>query len=82
MPLFKKMMINDKGIQVKAAQELLKKAGSSIKVNGIYSIGMVSAVRAFQKKNGLKVTGIIDTVTWKKLMAVKPKKIVKMAGKK
>ena len=82
MPIFKKMMLNDKGAQIKVAQELLKKAGSTIKVTGIFSIGMLSAVRAFQKKNNLKVTGVIDNATWKKLMAVKAKKTVKMAGKK
>lgn len=82
MAFFKKMKINDGGPNVKTAQELLKKAGSSIEVNGIYSIGMVSAVRSFQRKNGLKVTGIIDAETWKKLVAVKAKKSVKMAAKK
>ena len=82
MPIFKKMVLNDKGPQIKVAQELLKKAGSAIKVTGVFSIGMLSAVRAFQKKNGLKATGIIDNATWKKLMAVKTKKNVKMAGKK
>ena len=82
MAFFKKMKINDEGPNVKAAQELLKRAGSSIKVNGIYSVGMMSAVRSFQRKNGLKVTGIIDSDTWKKLVAVKAKKSVKMAGKK
>ena len=82
MPIFKKMVLNDKGPQIKVAQELLKKAGSTIKITGVFSIGMLSAVRAFQKKNGLKVTGIIDNATWKKLMSVKTKKNVKMAGKK
>ena len=82
MPIFKKMSLNDKGSQIKVAQELLKKAGSTIKVTGVFSIGMLSAVRAFQKKNSLKVTGVIDNATWKKLMAIKTKKNVKMAGKK
>lgn len=80
--MFKKMKINDEGVQVKEAQELLKKAGSTIKVTGVFSIGMYAAVKAFQKKNGLKVTGIIDSVTWKKLQAVKTRKIVKMGPKK
>lgn len=52
---------------VKKAQELLQKKGSTIKVTGRYTIGMVSAVKAFQKKNGLKVTGAIDQATWDKL---------------
>lgn len=49
------------------AQKLLAKAGSRIKPNGIYSIGMVTAVKAFQKKNGLPVTGEIDAKTMNKL---------------
>ena len=58
---------NDKGTDVKLAQQMLAKLGSTIKPSGIYSIGMVSAVKSFQKKNGLKVTGVIDTKTWDKL---------------
>ena len=80
--MFKRIKINDKGPQVKEAQELLKKAGSTIKVTGVYTIGMYSAVKAFQKKNGLKPTGSIDAMTWKKLQAVKVKKPIKMAPKK
>ena len=58
---------NDKGTDVKIAQQMLAKLGSTIKPSGIYSIGMVSAVKSFQKKNGLKITGVIDTKTWDKL---------------
>ena len=47
-------------------------AGSTIKPVKTYTIGMFSAVKAFQKKNGLAVTGIVDKKTWDKLMAVKP----------
>ena len=57
----------DTGMTVKEAQELLVKCGSTIKPNGDFSIGMVSAVKAFQRKNGLKVTGKVDSATWKKL---------------
>lgn len=65
----------DKGKNVEDAQIALQKAGSKIKINGEYTIGMVTAVKAFQKKNKLKVTGIIDQTTWEKLCAVKaPKK--------
>lgn len=77
--MFKKLKLNCEGPKVKEAQQLLRKAGSTIKVTGFYSIGMYAAVKAFQKRNGLKVTGEIDSATWKKLQAVK---IVKMAPKK
>ena len=59
----------DENKDVQEAQKLLQMAGSSIKVNGVYSIGMVTAVKSFQKKNGLSVTGKIDTKTMNKLKA-------------
>lgn len=62
---------NDQGIEVVEAQRYLKKAGSTIKVTGIFTIGMLSAVKSFQKKNGLKVTGQIDKATFEKLAALK-----------
>ena len=53
---------------VEDAQKALQKAGSTIKVNGKFTIGMTSAVKAFQKKNKLKVTGQVDAKTMAKLM--------------
>ena len=64
---FIKMAYGETGGRITKAQKLLAKAGSSIKPNGIYSIGMVSAVKAFQKKHGLPVTGVIDAKTMNKL---------------
>lgn len=64
---FIKMGYGEVGGRVTKAQKLLAKAGSSIKANGIYSIGMVTAVKAFQKKHGLPVTGVIDAKTMNKL---------------
>lgn len=88
---FVKMVYGDSGEQVKKAQELLAKAGSSIKANGQFSIGMKTAVKNFQKKNGLAETGEIDAKTMKKLEefdkpakktpAVKATKPVKVAKK-
>ena len=54
-------------------------AGSKIKPVKNYTIGVYSAVKAFQKKNGLSATGVVDKKTWDKLMAVKP---VPKRGKK
>lgn len=64
---FIKMVYGEKSDRVKKAQKLLAKAGSSIKPNGVYSIGMVTAVKAFQKKHKLEVTGVIDAKTMNKL---------------
>lgn len=64
---FVKMAYGEVGARITKAQKLLIKAGSSIKPNGIYSIGMVSAVKAFQKKHKLPVTGVIDAKTMNKL---------------
>ena len=68
------------GVKVKECQKQLQYAGSKIKADGKYGIAMVSAVRAFQKKNGLAISGIIDAKTFKKLSAVK--KPVKKTAKK
>ena len=54
-------------------QKLLQKAGSKIQINGKFTIGMRTAVESFQRKNKLRVTGIIDARTWEKLNA-KPEK--------
>lgn len=64
---FVKMVYGEVGARITKAQKLLIKAGSSIKPNGVYSIGMVSAVKAFQKKHKLPVTGVIDAKTMNKL---------------
>lgn len=79
MVKFTSIKYGDKGIKVKECQRQLQYAGSTIKADGKFSIGMVSAVRSFQKKNNLPVTGVIDSKTFKKLLAVKP---VKKTSKK
>lgn len=64
---FIKMAYGEAGARITKAQKLLARAGSSIKPNGVYTIGMVSAVKAFQKKHKLPVTGVIDAKTMNKL---------------
>jgi len=49
------------------AQQMLRKLGSAVQVTGVWSIGMKSAIRSFQKKYGLEITGELDKKTWKKL---------------
>lgn len=72
--VFKPIKLGAKGKAVSDIQKLLQKAGSTIKVNGEFGIGMLSAVKSFQKKNGLKVTGVVDKKTLDKLATFKKKK--------
>lgn len=51
--------------------ELLRAHGSTIKDTDKFTIGVKTAVKAFQKKNGLEETGIVDRKTWRKLKAKK-----------
>ena len=70
MATTKVMKYGATGEDVKTMQKALQKTGSTIKVTGEFTIGMVSAVKSFQKKNGLKVTGEIDAKTKAKLDAL------------
>ena len=49
------------------AQKWLQGLGSSVKVNGKWSIGMKTAVYSFQRKYNIPVTGELDKITWKTL---------------
>lgn len=51
-------------------QQLLSRWGSKVKTDGKYTIGTLSAVKNYQKKNGLEVTGVCDEKTWQALMKV------------
>jgi peptidoglycan hydrolase-like protein with peptidoglycan-binding domain len=65
----------DTGLAVARVQKLLAKTGSKIQETGKFTIGMVSAIKSFQKKAGLKVTGKLDKLTMDALKAYKaPKK--------
>lgn len=65
----KPVKMGEKGEIVKGIAELLSKHGSTIKVTDVFTIGMRSAVIAFQKKHGLPATGVVDKKTWTKLNA-------------
>lgn len=65
------------GKEVEKYQKLLQAAGSGIKVTGEFGIGMASAIRSFQKKNELEVTGKLDAKTMKKLEETASKKAPK-----
>lgn len=64
----------DEGKEVLKYQKLLQKTGSTIKANGVFSIGMVSAIKAFQKKSKLPKTGKLDAKTAAALEKVKTTK--------
>ncbi len=53
--------------QVEAVQEALNKAGFKLKVDGLIGKETRVALKEFQKKNGLKVTGKIGKTTLAKL---------------
>jgi len=59
-----------KGSAVKQLQQRLKELGYyNSTIDGEYGSGTVSAVKAFQKKNGLTQTGTADATTLKKVYA-------------
>ena len=56
-----------KGDAVKELQTLLASHGSSLTIDGIFGSGTLSAVKAFQKRMGLVVDGVVGPKTWKAL---------------
>lgn len=57
-----------KGEIVVQLQDLLARNGSSVRISGAYDIGTESAVKAFQRRRMLKITGIADPDTWDQLL--------------
>lgn len=61
------------GQQVADAQKLLKNLNYySYNIDGLFGNRTNQAVFNFQKQNNLRVTGIIDEATWKKLHSLNP----------
>lgn len=58
----------DRGDLVYQLQDMLAGAGSGLTVDGIFGIGTLSAVKSFQKRNGLDVDGVVGPKTWAKLL--------------
>ena len=58
----------DKSPYVSDLQNMLIKKGAAIKADGDFGPATETAVKAFQQKNGLPITGSIDTDTLNKLM--------------
>ena len=67
--------VGDKGSAVRSVQKRLKKLGYlDGEVDGDYGNGTKKAVLAFQKRNGLKQTGSVNSATLKKLNSSSAKK--------
>lgn len=61
--------LGDSGTGVEQIQTALKAHGYNIGVDGKFGSVTDKAVRDFQKKNGLKVDGIVGPKTWAKLQS-------------
>jgi Putative peptidoglycan binding domain len=57
------------------AQEHLKGAGESLRINGAYKRATVRAVKGFQRSKRLAVDGKIGAKTWRLLLAERPKMV-------
>ena len=60
---FKPFKVGAKGSSVKKVQEAL-----GLKADGSFGSGTEKAVKDFQKKNSLPVTGVVDITTYKKIL--------------
>ncbi len=49
---------------VRVIQQRIVDLGTKLTVDGVYGTRTTTAVKAFQKDNGLPVTGIVDRNTW------------------
>ena len=59
----------DKGDDVKSIQSRLRSVDSSLNIDGYFGPATLSAVREFQRINGLEVDGLVGPVTWSALSA-------------
>ena len=63
---------NHRSDMVVWAQQHLNGAGHPVAVDGYFGNGTRNAVLAFQAARGLRQTGVIDAVTWQRLLAFQP----------
>ena len=64
---YTKLQYGSKGSAVKNLQQALNTLGYGVKADGIYGEGTRSAVRAFQRSQGLSVDGIAGAATQRRL---------------
>ena len=63
------LLRGSRGTLVSQVQSRLKELGYyTIRVDGIFGVGTQSAVRAFQRNNGLSVTGVVNSECYKAIM--------------
>ena len=63
-PLYPDQSLGNRGSDIRALQALLRQAGATIAVDGVFGSSTVAAVGAFQTARGLPVTGRADEATW------------------
>lgn len=63
----RKLRRGDQGDDVRLVQEKLKQRGFDVAVDGNYGSGTQSAVRAFQRREGLNADGVVGDLTRQKL---------------
>lgn len=66
------LRLGDTGADVKEVQGLLQIYGHSLERHGIFTEETRQAVMAFQKQHQLKVTGLVDSITWTVLRGSPP----------
>ncbi len=66
--------LTDERVQIENLQKMLRflwlvtgEEAYEVGVSGVYGEGTEQAVRAFQQKNGLPVTGVVDLATWNRI---------------
>ena len=57
-----------KGTDVRNLQQRLRELGYSVSVDGVYGKKTAEAVKKYQKKKGLKVTGTVNYKTWETII--------------
>ena len=60
-------VLGEESVRIEKIRKLLAKSGSTIKPGKVFDIGMLSAVKAFQKRNKIKITGKVEKATMTKL---------------
>lgn len=65
------LRMGTEGAGVREVQELLRRAGYAIEVDGDFGPATKTTVEAFQKDNGLEIDGIVGPKTWEALNAFK-----------
>lgn len=63
----------NKGANVVALQLALRQEGYHLQGTGVYSVNTLAAVKDFQRRHGIKASGIVGAKTWQALVGKKSK---------